>query len=46
MNVDEPPSDDFGEGERQEAMDEEDDNRSQGSMMDGKSRRINVEYRG
>ena len=46
MNVDEPPSDDFGEGERQEAMDEEDDNRSQGSMMDGKPQRIAIECRG
>jgi transcriptional activator SPT8 len=43
MIVDEPPSDDFGERERQEAMDEEDDSRSQGSMMDGDPQRIVVE---
>lgn len=36
MIVDEPPADDFGGGEKHEAMDEEDDNRSQGSMVDGK----------
>jgi hypothetical protein len=35
MNVDGPSSDATGEGERQEAMDEEDESRSQGSMMDG-----------
>jgi hypothetical protein len=45
MNVDEPPSDDFGDGERQEAMDEEDDTRSQGSMMDGNPHCIDVECR-
>jgi len=35
MNVDEPPSDDLGEGERQDGMDEEDESRSQGSIVDG-----------
>ena len=35
MNTDEPPSDEFVDGEKADPMDEEDDSRSQGSNMDG-----------